>query len=372
MHRTNLIALLVAAVTLALLAPVSALGADKANFPDEWFFKNNAPQLKAHWGKRAPVLTAGNWYNGKRSISQMRGKIVVLDFWGVWCGPCVRAVPKNIEFVEKYRDKGVEFVAIHSTNQGERMKSFAQQRGINYPVGVDNGNTTARAYGVQFWPTYILIDREGVIRAYGLLPDRIDDAVDALLAEQPGSGSSGAETVDFAKGIVPSEWLEGSMTQRRRLAAIEGRTAPALELAETMNHEGPIDLESMRGKVVLVDFWATWCGPCMRSIPKLNKLAAKYEDDGLVIVGVCALKGQEKMRATAERRGIEFPIAQDLRGQTAKKYMVNGYPDFALVGRDGTVLVADLANDKIEEAIVAALAYDPTPSANSMDADTGE
>ncbi len=106
----------------------------------------------------------------------------------------------------------------------------------------------------------------------------------------------------------------------------------------------------------MLDFWATWCGPCIASIPKTNKLRKKYADKGVVIIGVCASRGGEKMKQTAEQHGIEYPVALDADGKVVGAYAVNSYPDYYIIGSDGKLRWGDIANADVEKAIEHLLA----------------
>src|SRR5262249_46247908 len=112
-------------------------------------------------------------------------------------------------------------------------------------------------------------------------------------------------------GEFPDNWTwDDTPEMRQSHAELEGKPMPALSLTGWVN--GEVKPADMKGKVVLVDFYATWCGPCMAAVPHTNELLKKLKDKGLVIVGVCTSDtGQEKMEETAKERGMEYPTARD-------------------------------------------------------------
>src|SRR5438552_15804355 len=113
---------------------------------------------------------------------------------------------------------------------------------------------------------------------------------------------------------------------------------PALDLTGWMN--GEVKSGDMKGKVLVVDFYATWCGPCMAAIPHNNELLKKYKDQGLVSVGVGTSKrGKEKMEQTVSARGIEYPTARDADSKSEKAWAVHYYPTYARVDRKRGVRV---------------------------------
>lgn len=119
------------------------------------------------------------------------------------------------------------------------------------------------------------------------------------------------------------------------------------------------------GKVVMVDFWASWCVPCRRSFPWLNMMHEKYADDGLVIVGV----NLDLERAEADRFLAEFPasfkIVYDENKALAKQFEVIAMPSTYVIGRNGKVIEQHLGfkvkkQAEYEAAIVSALAQSGT------------
>jgi thiol-disulfide isomerase/thioredoxin len=92
------------------------------------------------------------------------GKVVLLDFWGVWCQPCVEKLPVVERLARKYRDRGLAVIAVHTKQDAEKIGEFLAKQPLAVPVAVDTGET-ARRYGVQAFPSYVLIDRAGNVVA---------------------------------------------------------------------------------------------------------------------------------------------------------------------------------------------------------------
>lgn len=172
-------------------------------------------------------------------------------------------------------------------------------------------------------------------------------------------------TLAASAAEFPDEWTWDTKAQNRtEHAALEGKPMPALEVTDWQN--GEVKPQDMKGKVVIVDFYATWCGPCMAAIPHNNELLKKYKDKGLVIVGVCtSSRGQEKMGQTVKERGIEYPTARDPELKSQKAWAVHYYPTYAIVDRKGIVRVIGLQPEYVER-VVQKLLNEPAQSARSL------
>jgi len=91
------------------------------------------------------------------------------------------------------------------------------------------------------------------------------------------------------------------------------------------------------GKVVLVDFWASWCGPCKESFPAINRLEAKYASKGLVIIGVGVDDDAEKFKAFSTKMGATFPLVHDSAHKAAGFFNPPGMPSSYVVDRKGVI-----------------------------------
>lgn len=129
--------------------------------------------------------------------------------------------------------------------------------------------------------------------------------------------------------------LSGALLAVPAQALDAGAAAPALSLPGL---KADINLAALKGKVVYVDFWASWCGPCKDSFPFMNELQAKYKAQGLEVVGV----NLDAKRSDADTFLAEVPatftVAFDAKGDTARRFEVKGMPSSYLIDREGRLI----------------------------------
>ena len=114
-----------------------------------------------------------------------------------------------------------------------------------------------------------------------------------------------------------------------------GAQAPDFSLP---TDNGTVSLQSLAGKVVLVDFWATWCGPCQRSFPWLRAMHERYAAAGLDIVAINLDKDHQAAERFLDKYPAPFTVAFDPAAVTAKEFGVPGMPTTVLIGADGKIL----------------------------------
>jgi outer membrane beta-barrel protein len=99
----------------------------------------------------------------------------------------------------------------------------------------------------------------------------------------------------------------------------------------------PVRLGELRGKVVLVNFWASWCGPCRQELPQLNRLHDTYRSAGLALLGVNVDDDPQKAADVAQRQGLRFPVLLDSNKAVVRRYDLGSMPATVLIDRDGQV-----------------------------------
>lgn len=385
LQRSNTAVCVRIAAALAVLSWWGGRGAladgrEADAFPKEWFFLNEAqqqePSLEQLVGKPAPALSVEKWIGDAVTLKESRGKVVVIDFWATWCGPCRRAIPENVEMVERYEGRGLVFIGMHDAGSGwDQAPDVIRSSKINYPVALDSkGGVSAKAYGLRFFPTYIAIDKRGIVRAAGLLPDRVEDVVKVLLEEPDPTGG------DLAEPEFAPEFYYGGYKRPRAFREIEGNALSSIEGLETRLAGRPAENdwigatvrpEDRKDKLLVICFVSpTSLG--MRDAQALSRLSEELSADGVVFLGVADARADwEAMSKAHESQKLELSIVRDLApeaagaadadrdapagpkpsGVIARDLGVMYFPATVVVDGAGTVRCAGVRADKVKAVV---------------------
>ena len=169
---------------LAVLVLVLA-GAACSSWKPAAASKEEAAAKSEKNSKAAPEFALQDANGQTVKLSDFKGKVVLLDFWATWCGPCKLEIPWFIEFQRKYKDQGFTVIGVSMDDGGwKAIKPFVEESKMNYPVLIGNDELATKFGGIDVLPTTFVIDKQGrIIAAHqGLTSkDEFEDAIKAHL-----------------------------------------------------------------------------------------------------------------------------------------------------------------------------------------------
>lgn len=131
-----------------------------------------------------------------------------------------------------------------------------------------------------------------------------------------------------------------------------GERAPDFELQSTAGRA--YSLKEQAGSVVLLNFWATWCGPCRLEMPAIQERYERLQQDGLTVLAVNFDEPEQVVSAFGEELGLEFPLLLDPGGEVQRLYQIRGYPTSVFVDRDGIIRrvhIGIMTEGQLDEAL---------------------
>jgi thiol-disulfide isomerase/thioredoxin len=155
-------------------------------------FRSSSSAYKSSEAATAPDLATGNWINSEPlKLTDLRGRVVLIEFWTFGCYNCRNTLPFVKTWYDRYQDKGLTVIGVHSPEfdderKVENLRREVASLGIRYPVVTDNDYQTWNAYNVEAWPTMFMLDKQGRIRWMHVGEGDYDEAerlIQKLLAE---------------------------------------------------------------------------------------------------------------------------------------------------------------------------------------------
>jgi len=161
-----------------------------------------------------------------------------------------------------------------------------------------------------------------------------------------------AKNVDAMLSSIEKQ-KESKKIERSLVAGV-----PFPDFAKTDLDGKPLSVANYKGKIVMIDFWATWCGPCVGELPNVIKTYEKYHDKGFEIIGVSLDKDKEKLTAFLKENKMTWPQYFDGRGwqnEVSSKCGVNSIPSTYLLDKEGKIIAKGLRGEALEAAVAKAV-----------------
>ena len=179
------------------------------------------------------------------SLVNLHGKVGLLDFWGTWCPPCRESIPSLVRLHKEFAGQPVEFVGISSDSDEQAWRAFIAKNGMSWPEYLDSSNAMQNTFGVDSFPTYFVLNRDGVIRFHqsGWGEDMalmLEDAIKKALKEKPEAGASVAANANAS----PAAPAQGAATA---VAGGVEKNAPEAAMPQRM----PIETSGVRPSIVV-------------------------------------------------------------------------------------------------------------------------
>jgi thiol-disulfide isomerase/thioredoxin len=327
---------------------------------EDWYFSDQFLVRRLE-GQRAPELNVARWVGEPQTLENLRGRIVVIDLWASWCAPCLVALNEDAKIVQKYATRGVTLIGIHDSVRGwEKAEKTVAEREIRYSVGLDSSsekdNTRAR-FHLEAWPTYVVIDRKGVVRAAGLRPEKVADLLELLLKEPEGQ-------VDSRVGRFAPDVYLGGATRPTAVRAMEGRVVPALTVREWLGSAQSPLLSGGVATVVL--FWSPTNKYAMREFEQLRTAEPELVKLGVRVIALCDQRADwPEVMKMAAKKGWTTALAQDdipqgisstdvpraVPGATTEAFGVPSFPTTIVVDSNAVVRAAGVRAARVREVV---------------------
>lgn len=289
---------------------------------------------KPYLNQKAPELVVEKWLTDEPDLA---GKFVLIDFWATTCATCVQGIPDMNEYSQRFKD---DLVVIGMTNEREERVRSMKEPVIEYYISSDTKMTMLRTLEIRGIPYAILIDPQGFVRWEGwpgkkgheLTAEKIENIIKTT---DRGAEQNTRVKCDTVKKKSFWEFLQYEEPS-------EEEKEEAMWWAKSvLNQEFPVIVSSwiskepkIKGKFRVIEFWATWCGPCKRAIPHLNELSKKFKKD-IVFIGVTDESAAQVK--TMKNPIIEYYSASAPNKEMYKALEVKGIPHTLVINPKGIV-----------------------------------
>jgi peroxiredoxin len=274
-------------------------------------------------GALAPDFTLPTVNGLSVTLSDYRGKPVMLNFWTTGGEPSCRQIPYLLEASEEMAKDGLEFFTA-SREEEATIRKFMQQEGYVFVVALDSDGAVWDSYNIVNTPDTFFIDSDGIIRSTHV---GAFNNTSQVLSELAKIGLTLPSTAAANAAPTPPA------TEAK--AALElGTLAPDFTLTD-LNGQS-VTLSDYRGKPVMLNFWATWCPYCRRQIPYLLEASEETAKEGLEFFTV-SREDEASIKEFMQQEGYAFTVAVDPDSAVWESYHIGGIPHTFFIDSDGII-----------------------------------
>ncbi len=306
-------------------------------------------------------------------VAALRGKVVLIDFWATWCGPCKEELPNVKAAYDKYHAQGFEVVAVSLDAEKDKQKlsDYVREHALPWPQHFDGKgwkNEFAVKFGIRAIPAMFLLDQEGKVVTTEARGSKLEREIRRLLKlDAPATPAPAA----------PAAPASVAATGDQPPVALLAAGTPAPDFVSYDLAGAPVKISDYRGKVLVLDFWATWCGPCIASMPHTQETVARYADQGVAVLAVATGDKRKRFDDWVKLKAKDYPAlrftfdpheqgtpAHDQRASWAL-YGVPAIPTQFVLDREGRIVGSTtgyLPGDNSLEKLLAAAGVKVDPA----------
>jgi thiol-disulfide isomerase/thioredoxin len=316
-----------------------------ANLQKEFITKIRTHVEKLMIDEAAPEFAVTDVNGEKVSLSDFKGKTIVLDFWATWCGPCVASFPAMQMAANRYAsDPSVKFLFIHTwENTPDPLtdaKSFLSKRNYKFDLYMDPRNPSTKhspaadAFGIDGIPAKFIIDGNGKIRF----------KVSGFEGKDEAAAEEVVQMIELAR-------KDGHVEVKKKASVVLGGLSVGTKAPEFKADEWLSETPDMKGRFVALDFWGTHCKPCIAGFAHINELHRKFKDKIVFIATTEQARPGVPEDVYTFQGGAPIEFYSMLK-KSFDAYNVQGIPYMVVVDPTGIVRFSGNGHDLDEQTLL--------------------
>ncbi len=291
--------------------------------------------LEAAVGYVAPEFTSSlDWLgNEAPSMKGLRGKVVVIQTFTTK-NAGARALPERTAKALSEFAGQVQVIAIHTPEGADKAANMLKKGELAAPTAIDMNGDFCDLIGAYKKPVNVVVDKTGDVRYAGLTPDGLVEVCKELAAQEYDPANKPTERPK--ETMATGKDFPTFTTPVQSAIDMRGKPAPALPNVKWEFGAPP----RPNGQLLVIDFWATWCGPCRQAIPHMNEIA-KGTNGTTICMGISdeSVSNFEKglKDHSLKRSDFEYAVGTDPTGSMKKAFGISGIPHCVIISSDGIV-----------------------------------